>query len=159
MLDCAVGDIVDVSSELVTALPFGDEGTELDVLDSDLLCTDTCREDIAQGFVCERGRTLDLTKFLLRQVLIHTLEHPVVGDLSRVGDEGEDRMTQITSDSTEDGGSQLLPKSLAFPINIRITSTREVNTLEATSCRLLWLDDLLQTHLSLTINQEGLPWA
>ena len=68
-------------------------------------------------------------------------------------------MTQITSDSTEDSGSQLLPKSLALPINIRITPTREVNTLEATSCRLLWLDDLLQTHLSLTINQEGLPWA
>ena len=85
-------------------------------------------------------------------MLIHTLEHPVVGDLRRIGDEGEDRMTQITSDSTEDSGSQLLPKSLALLIDIRITSTREVNTLKATSCRLLRLDDLLQTHLSLAIN-------
>ena len=61
-------------------------------------------------------------------------------------------MTQISSDSTENRWCELLPKSLALPINIRITPTREVDTLKATGCRLLWLGNLLQTYFSRTID-------
>ena len=42
----AVGDVVDVRCELIAALTLGDEGAELDVLDSDLLRADACGEDL-----------------------------------------------------------------------------------------------------------------
>ena len=86
----AVGDVIDVCCELIAALPLGDEGAELDVLDSDLLGADACGEDLTQRFVGERRRALDLSELLLGEVLVHTLDHTIVCDFGRVGDEGED---------------------------------------------------------------------
>ena len=78
--------------ELIAALPLGDEGAELDVLDSDLLGADARGEDLTQRFVGEGRRALDLSELLLGEVLVHTLDHTVVSDFGRVGDEGEDRV-------------------------------------------------------------------
>ena len=78
--------------ELIAALTLGDEGAELDVLDSDLLGADTCGEDLTQGFVGERRRALDLSELLLGEVLVQPLDHAVVSDFGGVGDEGEDRV-------------------------------------------------------------------
>ena len=43
-----VGNVVDVSSEVVTLVAFGDEGSELDILDGNLLAADVVVEDGTQ---------------------------------------------------------------------------------------------------------------
>ena len=78
--------------ELVTAFALGDEGTELDVLDGDLLRAYTLGKDSPQSLLAEAGLGLYLLELLLCEVLVQPLDHTIIGNLGCIGDEGEDRM-------------------------------------------------------------------
>ena len=145
-----------MGGELIAALALGDEGTELDVLDRYLLGANVRREDGAQFGLRVIGLRKEATKLLLRQVLVHALDHAVVSDFGGIGDEGEDRVLEIPTDGTQDGRGELLAEGLALPVNISVTASGEVDALEATSLVLLRGNDLLGAHLGGAVHQERL---
>ena len=147
-----------MGSQIITTVSFGDERTELNILDCHLFATNTTGKNNFQLLhIRVMPQCSDLLHFLLIQVIIQSLQHSVESNLRSVWNKREDRMIDIIIDSFQYFRNQLFAQPFPFFINIDVTATGEIDTFEGTSLIFARLIDLRSTYLSLFANQQCLP--
>ena len=146
-----------MGGKVVPAVSFGNEGTQLDVLDCHFLAPYAPRQDMLQlvvaGTMPQGGNLLHL---LLVEVVVQSLQHAVEGDFRRIGYEGEDSMVHIVVNSFQYVGYKFLPQQFTFPVNVHITAPAKIDALEGTRLHLARLIDLHGAHLAGLVDKHGL---
>ena len=83
----AVSDIVHMSSQIVTGISLGNEGTQFNILNGDLLTTNTLRQDLLQfrmtGLV---SQCLDTLHFQFVQVVVESFQHTIKSNFRCIRD-------------------------------------------------------------------------
>ena len=146
-----------MGGKVVPAVSFGNEGTQLDVLDGHFLAPYAPRQDMLQfvvaGTMPQGGNLLHL---LLVEVVVQSLQHAVEGDFRRIGYEGEDSMVHIVVNGFQYVGYKFLTQQFTFPVNVHITAPAKIDALEGTRLHLARLIDLHGAHLAGLVDKHGL---
>ena len=155
----AVGDVIDVGSEVVALVALRDEGAELDVLDGNLLAADVVMEDGTQLFprgamlLCQSVELLDL---LLIHLLLESVEHAVERHFGRVGHVAEDRVLEVAVDGLVDLRGELFTEGFAFAVDVAVTASAEVYALERAGVIAFRSQDLGEGDVAVLVNRQCL---
>ena len=156
-LNAAIGNVIDVGGQVVTAVALGDEGTQLDVFDRHFLAAHPHGEDLLQLlFLQEVTPVGDPLLLQFVQVVVQPLLHSEVGHLGGVGDKREDRMVNVMINGTKDRLHQVLTHPFPFLIYIHIAAAREVDPLKRTGAIGLRGHDLLRAPLAQLVDKDRL---
>ena len=154
----SVCNVVHMSCQVITAVTFGNECTQLDILYRHLLAADAPRKDFLQFLVTGiMPQFLYLSYLQLIKIIIESFEHTIKRHLRRVRNEGEHGVLHLIIYRFQDRVHQLLTQQFPFLINIHVTAPAEIDTLKRACLLFLCPVDLRQTHLSGFIQQDSLP--
>ena len=155
-VDASVGDVVDMTGKVVTAVALGDERAQLDVFPCRLLRAHVsihyALQFLVRGRMAESFNLLDLP---FVQMLREAVKHAVVSYLCRVGNVGKHGVLHVVVHGLQYRSCELFAQLLALVIDVAVGAPAEVDALERT-CRVSSRrQDALDGTLAVPLHHQG----